>query len=1096
MMRKISIVLMLLCGILACTKVENEPVDHKVGKKKFEKVSSDHSNVGFVNEVEENVNFNFLNYPYIYNGGGVAVGDINNDGLRDLYFTANQTSNKLYLNQGDFEFKDITESAEVGDTTEGWTTGVSMVDINGDGYLDIYVCKSGLFNAKELRENKLFVNNQDNTFTEQSRKYGLADPGFSTQAYFFDFDKDGDLDMYLVNHRPDFQNNAIINLKFQKRIFYDGSDHLYRNDGGSFVDISEEAGILNKTWGLSASIGDFNNDGWPDIYVANDFLEPDFMYINNQDNTFTDRLQEKVNHISSNSMGSDFADINNDLFPDLLVLDMSPEDHIRSKSNMPSMSTENFNTIVKAGYYYQYMINTLQLNNGNNSYSEIAQMAGLAKTDWSWAPLIADFDNDGLKDVFVTNGILHELNNQDFRTRLKDRIARKEKSNLPDLLEMMPSEKLQNYMFKNKGDLTFKNKAGDWGIDDLTYSNGAAYADLDNDGDLDIVVNNLGDKAGIYKNQSDGNYIQFSLKGGKQNEFAIGSRVVVKSNEQDQIQEIYPNRGYQSSVDPILTFGLGEDTAVDSILITWPDGLTTILTDQKADQLIELAYSNCEKIELRESKKTEKLIPVSIEEIGINFRHWENYFDDYKNQILLPYSLSKNGPFIDVSDVNNDGLDDFFIGGASGQAGALYFQKASGKFEQQQGNAFEIDKNYEDLGVLFMDADNDGDQDLYVVSGGTEFMANSVAYQDRLYINNGMGQFKRSVESLPEMNVSGQIVVSNDIDGDGDLDLFVGGRVIPDKYPYSPRSALLINEKGVFVDKTNEYAASFLDMGLITDAVFSDYDQDGDMDLMAVGEWTKIQIFQNDKGRFEKVNSPDLAKTSGLWFSLDQYDIDQDGDMDYFAGNLGLNSKFKTKPDKPFQVYCDDFDNNGVYDIVFAKDYKGGLVPLRGKECSSQQVPSLNQKFETFNEFANAKLIDIYGEKNLSEALHLTVDMLYSVYIENKGNGEFEVVKLPNELQISSIFGFEFLDIMDDGKVEILSVGNMYNTEVETVRNDASYGGVMTYEEGKFKVLSSRLTGFSHRGDAKNIKILSHKNKEDLIFVLNNNEQLKAYTRR
>ena len=547
----------------------------------------------------------------------------------DIYFTSNQETNKLYLNQGNFKFKDITDSSEVGDQVEGWTTGVTMIDINTDGWLDIYVCKSGLFNDPKMRANKLFVNQQDGTFKQEAEKYGLADPAFSTQAYFFDIDNDDDLDMYLVNHRPDFNNNTKIDLEFQKKIFRDGSDQLYRNDNGKFTNISEQAGILNKTWGLSASIGDFNNDGWQDMYVTNDFLEPDFLYINNQDGTFTDQLKEYVNHISSNSMGSDFADINNDLHSDLLVLDMTPQDHIRSKSNMPSMSTESFNQIVDAGYHYQYMQNTLQLNNSNSTYSEIALLAGIAKTDWSWAPLIADFDNDGWKDIFITNGVLHELNNQDFRNNIKNKIARKEKMDLDEAINMMPSEKLSNYIYKNNGDLTFEKKINEWGFDSKTYSSGTSYADLDNDGDLDLIVNNMEDEAGLYQNNSTQNYIQIQLKGTSKNPLGIGAKIVVQTKNFSQSQEVNLSRGFQSSIDPKLTFGVGKTESIYAVEVFWPDGLLSEITHVKPNQLLTIDYQSATKPNFEEAVIKPYFKEQNSEDLGITYQHQENEFDDF-----------------------------------------------------------------------------------------------------------------------------------------------------------------------------------------------------------------------------------------------------------------------------------------------------------------------------------------------------------------------------------------------------------------------------------------------------------------------------------
>ncbi|PCI08568.1 MAG: RNA-binding protein, partial [Flavobacteriaceae bacterium] len=955
--------------------------------KQFTKMDASKTNINFKNSVTENLYFNFLNYPYVYNGGGVAVGDINNDGLVDIYFSSNQQSNKIYLNKGDFVFDDITETANVKDEL-GWTTGISMIDINNDGWLDIYVCKAGALEDHELRKNKLYINQKDNTFKESAKEYGLDFYGFSVQTHFFDMDNDGDLDMYLVGHRIDFRNNVTIDLERDKKINDYGSDQLFRNDDGKFTNVTNESGVANKAWGLSASIGDFNNDGWMDIFVANDFFHGDYLYINNKNGTFTDEILTRFNHISNNSMGSDFADINNDLQPDLLVLDMMAEDHIRGKKNMASMNTNSFNMMVNSGYHHQYMTNVLQLNNGNGSYSEISYLAGIAKTDWSWAPLIADFDNDGFKDVFVTNGIKKDLSNQDFRDQMRQNIMRRKKVSIEEAIGMMPSEKLQNYIYKNNGDLTFSNRSNDWGITEKINSNGATYADLDNDGDLDLIVNNMEDEASVYQNNSTQNFIQIQLKGAAKNPNGIGAKVVVQTNDFSQSQELNLSRGFQSSVDPKLTFGLGEPESISAIQVFWQDGKLSELKDVEPNQLIVIDYQKASAQTEKETEINPYFTAQKSESLGITFQHKENEFDDFQKQILLPHSESKNGPFITSADVNNDGLDDFFVGGAKGQSGELYLQKANGKFKKSNTIIFENDKNQEDLGVLFFDADSDGDQDLYVVSGGAEYAEGNEYYQDRLYINDGLGNFRKSENSLPKLNTAGQVVIVNDVDNDGDLDLFVAGRNIPDKYPYSPKSYLLINEKGIF--KKSNTSSDLDEIGMITSAIFSDYDNDGDADIIAVGEWTKIQLFENTNGSFIKKEIPDLEKTAGLWFSISQKDMDGDGDLDYFVGNLGKNSKFKAKKGKPFQIFCDDFDKNGTYDIILTSEYKGNLVPMRGKQCTTQQMPNISKKFKTFEAFATADLNSILGEENLENALHLQADILYSVYLENNQNGDFE----------------------------------------------------------------------------------------------------------
>lgn len=1088
-MKNKLLILLSLIIVSSCQKEKTDTISDTTAKQ-FTKIDSNQSRIKFRNSVTENLYFNFLNYPYVYNGGGVGIGDINNDGLVDIYFTSNQNSNKLYLNKSNFEFDDITDTANVKDD-KGWTTGVSMIDINNDGWSDIYICKAGSLEDHELRKNKLFINQKDNTFKESAKEYGLDFYGFSVQSHFFDMDNDGDLDMYLVNHRIDFRNNVTVNVLRDKKIDDYGSDQLFRNDGGKFINITNESGIANKAWGLSASVGDFNNDGWMDVFVANDFFHGDFLYINNQNGTFTDEILTRFNHISNNSMGSDFADINNDLQPDLLVLDMMAEDHIRGKKNMASMNTNSFNMMVNSGYHHQYMTNVLQLNNSNGTYSELSYLAGIAKTDWSWAPLIADFDNDGYKDIFVTNGIKNDLSNQDFRDRMQQNIAKRKKITLEGAIGMMPSEKIQNYIYKNNGDLTFKNMSTLWGLSEKINSNGATYADLDNDGDLDLVVNNMEEVASLYKNNSTQNYIQVQLKGSTKNPLGIGAKVVVQTDDFNQSQVMNLSRGFQSSVDSKLTFGLGDLKSIYAIQVFWQDGLLSEVTNVEPNQLLTIDYQNAKKITTKETKIDSYFNNQTSESIGITYKHKENEFDDFKKQILLPHSESKNGPFITSTDVNNDGLEDFFVGGAKGQSGELYLQQTNEKFIKSTSTTFEKDQNQEDLGCLFFDADSDGDQDLYVVSGGAEHAKGNDYYQDRLYLNDGNGDFEKSTIALPKSTTAGQIVIANDVDNDGDLDLFTGGRNIPNKYPYSPKSQLLINENGKF--KESNSSPDLNEIGMITSAIFSDYDNDGDDDLLAVGEWTQIQVFENTHGHFTKKEIPSLNQTAGLWFSIAQKDMDGDGDLDYFVGNLGLNSKFKAKKEKPFQIFCDDFDKNGTYDVILTSEYKGNLVPMRGRECTSQQMPNIKQKFKTFESFATADLNSILGEENLENALHLQADILYSIYLENKGNGEFSIEKLPNQVQISPILDFQFLDIDNDGQDEIISVGNLYNTEVETVRYDASYGNIMKFDNGEFNTMSVKQTRVSVQGDSKNSSLITLNNGKKLLLITRNNDSIKTF---
>jgi len=1097
-MKTLYFPLFCLLIIASCNKVpsfENIQVnstDETSSKTLFSLIPTDSSGVNFENNIKENLYFNFINYPYVYNGAGVATADFNNDGFVDIYITSNQNSNKLYLNKGNFEFEDITESAGVSDAI-GWTSGVSIIDINNDGWMDIYISKSGSLKNNTQRENKLFINQKNNTFKESAAEWKLNDPSYSTQAYFFDMDKDGDLDMYLVNHRVDFKNTLIITKNNTRKFSAYTSDKLYRNDGSFFTDITQKSGILNNAWGLSASIGDFNNDGWPDIYVCNDFLEPDMLYLNNKNATFTDKITSGLNHISYNSMGSDFADINNDLLPDLMVVEMAAQDHIRSKSNMASMSSQNFNLMVANNYHHQYMVNTLQLNKGNGQFSDIAQLSGVSKTDWSWAPLLADYDNDGHKDLIITNGILKDLSNKDARKKLKSNISKGHKMSLDEALGILPSNKISNYAFKNDGELGFTNTTEQWGLHTKTQSNGIAYADFDNDGDLDIIINNINNKTQIYKNNSSQNFIQLRLTGNKNNRNAIGSKISIRTKSNTQYQELYTSRGYLSSIQNIVHFGLGVDSKVEELKIDWSNGKTSVFKNIQANQILKINEINASNNSHSSSKKTPVFNPVSLGKIGVDYHHSEKQVDDYKSQILLPHSQSKNGPFITKGDVNGDGLEDFYIGGAANQTGVLYLQNNDGKFKRQQTNTWTEDKKYEDLGVLFFDADNDLDLDLYIVSGSSEFPHKDALFQDRLYINDGQGNFIKSKNALPKTRISGQIVQAGDIDNDGDLDLFIGGRIIPDKYPYAPESVILINENGKFSNKTQNIAPSLKNIGMVTGASFSDYDKDGDLDLIVVGEWMPITIFNNKNGKLTKTTIESFKNTQGLWFSLAATDIDNDGDIDYFAGNLGLNTKYKASIKKPFHVYCKDYDNNGSYDIVLTNNYKGLLVPVRGKECSSQQMPFLETKFTDYQSFAEASLSDIYGEQHLNNALHLEVKMLESVFIENLGDGHFKLKTLPKEVQISPIMDFEFIRYPEQEKKMIIAIGNHYDAEVETVRYDASYGSVLSYSNNEFIVESNNNTGFITKGNAKSIDRIKTK-KRELLIIGNNNSAPNAFS--
>ncbi|MEM6842695.1 MAG: VCBS repeat-containing protein [Bacteroidota bacterium] len=1071
----------------------------------------DQSGIEFENTIVENSRINILNYLYYYNGSGVAIGDINNDGLPDIYFAATVGENKLFLNQGNLKFQDITASAEVkGDF--GITTGVSLVDINNDGYLDIYVCKSG-DQSERYRTNQLFVNQGNLTFSEQAAEFGLDDASFSNQAYFFDMDEDGDLDMYLVNHPVDWANiNKIMTGEQEKDgFYYEYSDKLYRNNGRDpesspgfekFEDITREAGVLNRSWGLSAAVGDFNGDHRPDIYVANDFLKPDNMYVNQGNNqkgrlTFNDQLPQHFRHNSFYSMGSDYADINNDGLNDLYVVDMAMKGHIRSKRNMGSMSTENFTKIIERGYHYPYSTNTLHLNLGNQHFTEIAQMAGVDKTDWSWAPLLVDLDNDGYKDIFVTNGIYRDIIDNDF---LAKRAAYDEDSlnSADNLLAEIPQTKIKNMVFRNQGDLTFKDMSQSWGISEATNSNGAAYADLDNDGDLDIVINNLNEPSFIYKNLSAdslaNNFIKVKLTGSATNSYAIGATVAIRYSDQQQRLDMMPTRGYLSSVDYTLHFGLGNSQNIDSLIVTWPDEQNTIVKNPTVNQVVNIDYSSADFSVVKASSPPEPILIDVTDLTNLNHKHMETAYDDFQKELLLPHKLSENGPFVSVADVNNDGLEDFFIGGSAGEAASLYLQTQKGKFMSHSASTWESDRKYEDQKSTFFDADEDGDLDLYVVSGSNEF-TDEIMYQDRLYLNDGDGNFQRAIQALPTITASGSDVDHGDFDGDGDLDLIVGGRVVPGKYPTASRSYLLQNQNGKFEDVTEELASELMNIGMVTDLEFSDIDGDEDLDIVALGEWMPITVFRNQAGQFERVTPENgLSKTHGWWFSLNSGDIDNDGDIDYIAGNIGQNNKYHPTSERPLHIYYNDFDQNGTGDIVLSKRENATLYPVRGRECSSQQMPFIAENFPDYKSFAQASLQEIYSENQIEDALHYEAYEFRSAVLMNDGKGNFTISYLPPMAQISPLMGGELLDLNGDSKLDIVAVGNFFGTETETIRYDAGSGLCLLGDgAGSFSPISLAKSGLYAPGDVKDLAMIQLANGSTAVLVANNNEYLQLW---
>ena len=1058
----------------------------------LELLSSDKTGIDFSNTIQESTYFNHYYYSQMYVGSGVAIGDINNDGLPDVFFGGNQVADRLYLNNGDFQFEDITKKSKTGKNA-GWTWGVTMVDINADGYLDIYVSRNGNSSNPDDRRNQLYINNQDLTFTESAQKYGLGDYGFSTQAVFFDMDNDGDLDMYQVNQIAD--KKLLLLNKIPRDQFKFFRDKLYRNDNGKFTDVSKQVGIsTDVSYGLSVNATDFNNDGWMDLYVANDYAEPDFMYYNNGDGTFRNVINEELKHITQLSMGSDTGDINNDGLLDLITTDMTPEDHYRSKTNMASMSTEDFNTLVEAGAHRQYMSNTLQVNTGLGSFSDIANMAGVSFTDWSWASLLVDLDNDGWKDIIVSNGIKKDVDNNDYRAKVQSLDKNATADDLFQLSKDTPSQPISNYAFRNKGNLEFEKVTKDWGFGTPSFSNGMAYGDLDNDGDLDIITNNIDASAFVYENKATGNFLKIDLEGSDQNKFGIGAKAIIYHNGKTQMAENTVTRGFISSVEHNLFFGLGKDVEVEKVEVFWPNGNINTFENVKANRTIVAQFSDSKPRQKKEEKLETLITRINQKDLGIDFVHQENEFDDFEEEILLPHKLSQNGPFSAVEDINGDGLEDLFVGGAANQSGVLYLQNESGKFIKSQSQPWINDKASEDMGCLFIDVDGDNDFDLYIASGGNEFKPGNQLLEDRLYFNNGEGQFVRNSSALPNIAQSSQCVKASDVDNDGDLDLFVGTRLIARQYTYPATSYILINENGNFKKAKSETVAALSDIGMVTDAVFTDIDLDGDEDLMIVGEWMEIKVLTNTDGVFEdESENYGLNNTRGIWWSITAGDLDGDGDDDYVIGNLGKNNKFKATEEHPFKVYANDFDDNGTNDVVLAKFYKDGYVPLRGRECTSQQMPFVGDKFKDYHSFASSNLIDILPEDKVDDAVIYEIKNFESIILIND-NGKLVRKPLPNEAQISPIKSTLILDINKDGYQDIISVGNHYGVEVETQRYDAGFGTVLLGDGKTNFIYSSPITsGFYVPYDSRELKRLRLKNK-DLILITNNNADISIFS--
>jgi len=1070
-------------------------------------MESEQTQIDFENRLTSTDDFNIYKYRNFYNGGGVGIGDVNNDGLPDLYLTANMEPNRLYLNRGNWQFEDVTPTAGVGGS-RAWSTGVSMVDINADGHLDIYVCNSGDIKG-DNKQNEFFINNGDGTFSDRAPAMGVADRGYSTHAAFFDYDKDGDLDLYLLNNS--YRSINSFNLKENERPIRDslGGDKLFRNDGGRFTDVSVEAGIYGSEigFGLGVSVADLDKDGWQDLYISNDFFERDYLYMNNGDGTFSETLEEQIRSISNASMGVDAADITGDGYPEIFVNDMLPETNERFKTTMTFENWDKYRISVRNDYYHQYTRNTLQLNNGNApgkglSFSEVGRLAGVEATDWSWSALLNDLDNDGHKDLYITNGIYQDILNQDFiqyiaSEQVARMVIRDEGVNYQKLIDLIPINRIPNYAYAGREGARFKDRTQAWGLAEPSHSNGAAYGDLDNDGDLDLIVNNVNMPLFVYQNQLErvepgAHYLKLVLQGSRQNPQAVGAQVTLKSNGKLWYQEQYPNRGFQSSVDNRLNFGLGPHANIDTLHVRWPYGGVTLLTNVSADQtlvLVEEEAGNAHQAALQSLNPT-SLFREATQTLSIDFRHRENSFADFDHERLIYHMKSTEGPRMTVADVNEDGLDDFYIGGAKDAAGQLFIQQDGGRFQVTSQPDIEKNKASEDLESLFFDADGDGDVDLYVVSGGSEFGSSSFALVDRLYFNDGKGRFSHSGQSLPvNRPVSTATVNAADYDGDGDLDLFVGGRLQARAYGVPAPSYLLKNDgAGRFTSANDCCAPAFDKLGLVTDAVWTDYDRDNDPDLFVVGEWMALRLFENENGKLREVSQQaGLEQTNGWWNAIVETDLNQDGAPDYLIGNHGLNSRFQATRERPISCYINDFDRNGAVEQIICQYNGDQSYPTALRHDLITQMPPLKKQLLKYEDYKDKTIHELFDKDILESAIVHRVYLLESIALLNDGKGGFAIHPLPREAQYAPIYAFRAEDFNRDGKTDIVLGGNLYGVKPEVGRYDASQGLFLEGRgDGAFRAQPAKKSGLVLEGQIRDLETLQIGGQQLLIAVRNN----------
>lgn len=1063
----------------------------------FDKLSPAETGIDFANTIRETEEGNVLNYAYFYNGGGVAAGDINNDGLPDLLFTGNMSPNRLYLNKGHFKFEDISETSGIA-AGQGWCTGAAMADVNGDGLLDIYLCRSGDSDPVR-RRNLLYLNLGKGKFREAAVEYGIADEGYSTQAVFFDYDRDGDLDMFLANHSLQQYARGNETAAMRRRQLSPFSDKLYRNDNGHFTDVSKEAGILSNvlTFGLGVAISDFNDDGWPDIYVSNDFNEPDYLFLNNGASTsvvtFTESLHTCLDQASLYSMGCDAADFNNDGRIDLITLDMLPEDNWSQKMHTGAENFDKFQLLFSQGMYPQYSRNMLHRNNGDGSFSEMAQIAGVSNTDWSWSALFADFDNDGNKDLFISSGYAKDNTNMDF---MKYRISQQMHAQpgppsavlMKDLIDKMPPMPLPSNLFHNDGNSHFTNMTTQWGMGVPGVSSGAAYADLDNDGDLDLVVNNINQPADIFCNNANqlypvNHYLKISLKGTGGNTLGVGAKVRVYCQGHQYLQEAYTIRGFQSSVDPVLTIGLGRNAVADSVVVIWADGEMTRRTGVRANQRVEIAEGTGGL-----GDAPSPTVPTLFTSIpGTIFVHHEKGFNDFSIQPLLSGYLSRSGPCMAKADINGDGLEDIFIGDGKGHPSLIAVQQGGGGFIPLSEPVIGADSIYEPIAAVFFDADGDGDNDLYVAYGGYAAAVNSPDLQDCLYLNNGKGHFKKADHSLPSHRFNKQCIRIADFDHDGDEDLFLGGGVVPGKYPLADTSVILLNDgKGHFTEAFDPVLASLKEKGLVTDAVWADLNKDGYPDLVVVGMWMQITVLINEHGHFEDKSAQYIPfPSSGWWNSIAAVDADGDGNTDLIAGNQGLNNQFRASVGEPLTLYTLDFDGNGIADPVLAYYIHDTAYPVYSRDDLMDHLPYLKKRYIEYHEYASASMAEIFGDK-LKQARVNQAAELATLYLHNNGRGAFELRALPPDVQLSPIYAICAEDLNHDGHPDLLLCGNNAWTRIKFGRYRANHGLVLMNDgKGNFSSKPQQESALHLRGDVRSMQLVHGKGQVQLLVGIN-----------